>query len=77
MKVYVDGLPIPNTNEWWCEEGWTVFDLKADVVKIMTSKMSNPDSFYMQYEGNTLQNEQLLSDILSEGDHVTIGIVGL
>ena len=77
MRVFVEGLPIPNTGEWWAEDHWTVGDLKADVVKIITSKLSNPDAFTLSYDGVDLVDTDLLNSVVADDSIVTIRIIGL
>lgn len=77
MRLFVDGLPIPNTNEWWCLDTWTVDNLKSSVVDIVTSKLSNPSLFTMSFNGIDLVGDELLSSVANELDTINIRINGL
>ena len=77
MRVFVEGLPIPNTNEWWCPDDWTSNTLKESVVGIITSKLSDPSLFTLSFNGVDLIGDELLNSIANEMDIFNIRINGL
>ena len=54
MRVFVDGLSIPNTNQWILADNWKPRDLIADVLKVV-DKTQSPDSYYLEgYEEDSI-----------------------
>ena len=70
MRIFIQGIYVPNTNEWWVDSGWTFADLRADVVKILTAKTGNPEGYDCLVDGEVMDPTSRVSGFVSEGGDV-------
>lgn len=72
MIVFIEGIYIPNTNEWWIGEDWTVQQLKEDVIKLATSKQGDPNDYDVFVKNKKLSNSKKVSSFVEDGGTLQI-----
>ena len=72
MYIVVEGLDIPNTNEWWPSDEWSFYDLRRDIVKILTNKTGSDEDYNILVDNYVVNYSDNVVDTLNTGDVVVI-----
>jgi hypothetical protein len=77
VRIFIEGVYIPNTNEWWIDDTYTVSTLIAEVIKVAGRGPESVEGYTAHTrsnmnKGSLIRLDETLYDILSDGSTVYI-----